>query len=391
MKIRNFIAICGIAVGAICISTACSNNAQNKETSSAGAESSTSAENVDYGKITLGKYKGIEIEVSDGSVTDEEVESRIQSALSTNPNRVSVTGRDKVENGDLVNIDFEGKMDGNTFDGGTFNGYELTIGSGSFIDGFEEQVIGMKKGETKDINLTFPDPYPSKPEYAGKPVVFKVKVNDIYTEEPAEFNDAWVEKVTEGKQKTTDEYRATVREELKNYKEMMATNEAQIAAINKVIADSTIELSEEGINKEVETINASLEKAAASYGMDFEQFKQVTGTTDESTRERAESFAKQRLVINEIFKRENMTLEDEDYKKIEEAEGKSKNELILEEGKEAVDEYVKSVKVVNFLVDNAVKKPVSTETTAAQSESASESKADTKAESSESKKESSSN
>ena len=317
MKIRNIVAVCGIVVGAVFMSTACSNNAKNKEIGASEADSSKSAESVDYGKVTLGKYKGIEIEVSDPAVTDAEVESRIQSALSTSPNRVSITVRDKVENGDLVNIDFEGKMDGNTFDGGTFNGYELTIGSGSFIEGFEEQVIGMKKGETKDINLTFPDPYPNKPDYAGKPVVFKVKVNDIYTEEPAEFNNAWVERVTEGKQKTTEEYRAAVKEELKKYKEMMETTEAQIAAINKVMADSTFELSEAGINKEVETINASLQKAAASYGMDFEQFKQATGTTDESTRERAESFAKQRLVINEIFNKENMKLEDEDYKKVE--------------------------------------------------------------------------
>ena len=387
MKIRNIVAVCGIVVGAVFMSTACSNNAKNKEIGAGEADSSKSAESVDYGKVTLGKYKGIEIEVSDPAVTDAEVESRIQSALSTSPNRVSITGRDKVENGDLVNIDFEGKMDGNTFDGGTFNGYELTIGSGSFIEGFEEQVIGMKKGETKDINLTFPDPYPNKPDYAGKPVVFKVKVNDIYTEEPAEFNNAWVERVTEGKQKTTEEYRAAVKEELKKYKEMMETTEAQIAAINKVMADSTFELSEAGINKEVETINASLQKAAASYGMDFEQFKQATGTTDESTRERAESFAKQRLVINEIFNKENMKLEDEDYKKVEESEGKTKNELILEEGQEAVDEYVKSVKVVNFLVDNAVKKVVNVDATAAQSESASESKA----ESTEAAKESSSN
>ena len=218
MKIRNIVAVCGIVVGAVFMSTACSNNAKNKEIGASEADSSKSAESVDYGKVTLGKYKGIEIEVSDPAVTDAEVESRIQSALSTSPNRVSITGRDKVENGDLVNIDFEGKMDGKTFDGGTFNGYELTIGSGSFIEGFEEQVIGMKKGETKDINLTFPDPYPNKPDYAGKPVVFKVKVNDIYTEEPAEFNNAWVERVTEGKQKTTEEYRAAVKEELKSTK-----------------------------------------------------------------------------------------------------------------------------------------------------------------------------
>ena len=144
MKIRNIVAVCGIVVGAVFMSTACSNNAKNKEIGASEADSSKSAESVDYGKVTLGKYKGIEIEVSDPAVTDAEVESRIQSALSTSPNRVSITGRDKVENGDLVNIDFEGKMDGNTFDGGTFNGYELTIGSGSFIEGFEEQVIGMK-------------------------------------------------------------------------------------------------------------------------------------------------------------------------------------------------------------------------------------------------------
>lgn len=381
MKIRNIVAVCGVAALAVVAGTACSNKSQeNKETSSA----SDAAENIDYGKIIkLGEYKGLKLEVIDTVVTDDEIESRIKATLSMNPEKIPVEGR-AVENGDIVNIDFEGKLDGVAFDGGTFKGYDLTIGSGSFIPGFEEQVIGMKKGETKDLDITFPDPYENNPDLAGKATVFTVTLNEIYKETPAELTDAWVERVTMGQQKTVAEYREAIKTEIEKYKKDNSDTEAQIAAMEQVIENSEFELSEEGINKEYTDMKAEYEKMATAYGMDIKQFAELSNMTEEEfdvkLKENAENRAKQKLIIDEIFKKEKMSLEDADYADLEEQTGMAKNDLYLQYGQSMVDDYVKTVKVEQFMVDNATKtiKPAQSPevVTEAQTKAQTESKAD---------------
>ena len=382
MKIRNIVAVCGVAALAVVAGTACSNKSQeNKETSSA----SDAAENIDYGKIVkLGEYKGLKLEVIDTVVTDDEIESRIKATLSMNPEKIPVEGR-AVENGDIVNIDFEGKLDGVAFDGGTFKGYDLTIGSGSFIPGFEEQVIGMKKGETKDLDITFPDPYENNPDLAGKATVFTVTLNEIYKETPAELTDAWVERVTMGQQKTVAEYREAIKTEIEKYKKDNSDTEAQIAAMEQVIENSEFELSEEGINKEYTDMKAEYEKMATAYGMDIKQFAELSNMTEEEVdvklKENAENRAKQKLIIDEIFKKEKMSLEDADYADLEEQTGMAKNDLYLQYGQSMVEDYVKTVKVEQFMVDNATKtiKPAQSPevVTEAQTKAQTESKADT--------------
>lgn len=381
MKIRNIVAVCGVAALAVVAGTACSNKSQEKkETSSA----SDAAENIDYGKIVkLGEYKGLKLEVIDTVVTDDEIESRIKATLSMNPDKIPVKDR-AVENGDIVNIDFEGKLDGVAFDGGTFKGYDLTIGSGSFIPGFEEQVIGMKKGETKDLDITFPDPYENNPDLAGKATVFTVTLNEIYKETPAELTDAWVERVTMGQQKTVAEYREAIKTEIEKYKKDNSDTEAQIAAMEQVIENSEFELSEEGINKEYTDMKAEYEKMATAYGMDIKQFAELSNMTEEEfdvkLKENAENRAKQKLIIDEIFKKEKMSLEDADYADLEEQTGMAKNDLYLQYGQSMVDDYVKTVKVEQFMVDNATKtiKPAQSPEvmTEAQTKAQTESKAD---------------
>ena len=381
MKIRNIVAVCGVAALAVVAGTACSNKSQeNKETSSA----SDAAENIDYGKIVkLGEYKGLKLEVIDTVVTDDEIESRIKATLSMNPEKIPVEGR-AVENGDIVNIDFEGKLDGVAFDGGTFKGYDLTIGSGSFIPGFEEQVIGMKKGETKDLDITFPDPYENNPDLAGKATVFTVTLNGIYKETPAELTDAWVERVTMGQQKTVAEYREAIKTEIEKYKKDNSDTEAQIAAMEQVIENSEFELSEEGINKEYTDMKAEYEKMATAYGMDIKQFAELNNMTeekfDDKLKENAKNRAKQKLIIDEIFKKEKMSLEDADYADLEEQTGMAKNDLYLQHGQAMIDDYVKTVKVEQFMVDNATKtiKPAQSPEvmTEAQTKAQTESKAD---------------
>ena len=315
------------------------------------------------------------LEVSDANVTDDEVESRIQSIVAMNPEKTAVEGR-AVENGDVVNIDFEGKIDGTAFEGGTAKGYDLTIGSGSFIPGFEEQIIGMNKGETRDLNLTFPTPYDNNPDLAGKATVFTVTVNEISKETPAEFNDAFVERVTQGQQKTTAEFRDAIKAEISKYKKESSDTEAQFAALSKVIEDSTFELSDDGVNKELEDIKKQYEQMATSLGMDMKKLAEQNNMTEEEfnakLKESAENRAKQKLVIDAIFEKENMALEDADYAKLEELSGMKKNDLVLQYGQELIDDNVKSIKVEKFLTDNAVKTIRSAESTAVAPEPVSE-------------------
>lgn len=389
MKIKNVVAICGITACVVLTGTACNLMSNYKE------ESKAEKDSVDYGKVTLGEYKGLELEVTDPNVTQDEVESRIKSMVAMNPDKIAIEGR-AVENGDLVNIDFVGKLDGKEFDGGAAQGYDLVIGSGSFIPGFEEQIIGMNTGEIKDLNLTFPDPYDNNPDLAGKATVFTVTLNGIYSETPAEFDNAWVERVTKGEQKGTEEYRNSVREELEKYKKESSDMEAQITAINKVIENSQFELSEAGINKELEDIKKQYEQMAASYGIDMAKFAEINNMTqeefDKKMKENAETKAKQKLVVDEIFKKENMSLEDADYATIEELSGMAKNDLILQYGQEFIDKEVKAMKVEKFIVDNAVKtiKPVETTAFSPQA-SVEESETSAEAESTEAVPESSSN
>ena len=185
--------IAGICLAAA-VAVAASGCGKKTETESTAAESAA-AETEEYvaeSSVKLGEYKGIAVTVTEASVTDEEVENQIQQVLNSKAEYREVDRA--AQTGDQVNIDYKGLLDGEAFEGGTAEGYDLTLGSGSFIDGFEDGLVGAVKGDQKDLNLTFPDPYPNNPDLAGKEVVFEVTVNAVKERSIPELTDEFVKK-----------------------------------------------------------------------------------------------------------------------------------------------------------------------------------------------------
>ena len=190
-------------------------------------------------KVVLGDYKNLEVVSNVSAITDEDVDNYIDYMLSMSPELVEVTDRDVVEIGDVANIDYEGKKDGVAFDGGTAQGYDLGIGSGSFIEGFEEGLVGVKKGETVDLNLTFPENYHSA-DLAGAEVVFTVTVNAIYEEATPEFTDEYVAGLGIENVATVAEYREYLRTMMVEAEEEYALQDVQTQVISMVTENATV-------------------------------------------------------------------------------------------------------------------------------------------------------
>ncbi len=353
--------------------SACSLFNKNGETGTTAAESS-SLQAVDetealtkvddYGTVKLGQYKGIELVVENTEVTDEEVESQIQSLLANNPNRTEVTDR-PAQLGDIANINFVGKKDGVEFNGGSGENFDLTLGSNQFIAGFEEGLVGLNKGDTKTLELTFPEDYHAA-DLAGAAVTFDVTVNGIYAESPAELTDEWVKNMTGGAQNTVDEYRAFLKESLAETKQNNAEQSAQQQALNLVMETAEYTPNPDAIEYEFKNIVNQYKSMANSSGQSYADFVKAyyNMTTEEietELRTYAEQIVKQKLVIEEIFKQENMSLTDEDYARLTELYGMDKETLIAEYGQEDIDYSAKTYKVVQFIVDNAEKTEKETE------------------------------
>lgn len=254
--------------------------------------------------VTLGTYFGIEVEAA----TKEEIEQYIADALAANVERVAITDR-AVKNGDITIIDYAGFKGEEQFEGGTATDAELIIGSGSFIDGFEEGLIGAEIGKEVSLNLTFPENYRSE-DLAGAEVVFKVTVKEIYEEVTPEFNDAFVQKISE--YKTTDEYRAFVKEDITNQKKYYTVKDT-------IIKNTEFALyPEESIASTANSMKSEYETYASYYGMDYETFvSYVFGMTQEQFDLQIDNFAREveeeRMVFLKIAQTENMTLSDEMY------------------------------------------------------------------------------
>lgn len=311
----------------------------------------------DYGTAELGKYVGVEIPNIDTSVSDQDVEEQINTELTQDPDVVEVTDR-AVQEGDTVNIDYTGTKDGVAFDGGSATGYNLVIGSNSFIEGFEAGLIGHSIGEDVKLDLTFPKDY-NNADLAGAAVVFDVKINSISVSSPATLTDEWVNKHTNGEQKTVDEFKAAVKANLEEQRSKSAKSQDQYNAIAAVIADSKFEMKDEAIDFEYNNIYKPIDNMITQYGMDLDQYASAYGmSADElktQIRNQAESYVKQVIVTREIYKKEKMSLTDEDYQVVVDLNGGSltKDELIQQYGKDEVEETAKTYKVVNFILDNA--------------------------------------
>ena len=314
--------------------------------------------------VTLGDYKGLEVVSTVQSIGDEEVDSYIEYMLSSTSGELEeVTDRDVIENGDVANIDYVGKKDGVAFDGGTAEGYELGIGSGSFIPGFEEGLVGVKKGETVDIELTFPENYRA-PDLAGAEVVFTVTVNGIYKEIKPEFNDAFVAELAIENVSTTEEYRSYLKNMMEENEKQYALQDVQTQLLAMVTENATVSGTPQELVDRFYQVNINnMTYNAMMYGMDLQTFVSSHYGLDEESFEAetvaaAEESAKQALVCLKIASEENIVVTEEEVNAAVEESYAEYGYPSAEEFKATIDmdEYKDSLllnKIVDFLVENA--------------------------------------
>lgn len=311
--------------------------------------------NIDNGKVTLGEYKGIEVTKDPVEVTDEELQQAIDQDLAAHEKKVDVDR--EVKDGDVVNIDYAGTKDGVAFDGGTAKGYDLTIGSNQFIDGFEDGLIGAKKGDKVSLNVTFPENYQNK-DLAGKPVVFEVTVNSVQEKQVPELNDAYVQENT--KSKTVDEYKEETKQTLLKSKNDATEQKVKNDIYTAISANCKVEPEQKAIDANYDNLIARYTNQAAAYGMDFTTFiTAFTGMKEEdfktAAKTQAEEIVKQRLIVNAIAEKEKLAVTDDDRKEVATELGyENAEELIKAEGQFEVDDYVMNNKVMEYLMQNAV-------------------------------------
>lgn len=315
--------------------------------------------------VTLGQYKGVEVELLEPEVTQESVDEYIEYVLSSHAQSSPVTGR-SAQNGDIVNIDFEGKLDGVAFEGGSAKGFDLTIGAGGFIEGFEDAVVGMEIGETKDADLKFPDSYQNNPDLEGKDVVFTFTLNSISEQVIPDLNDEFVAGLGIDGCATVEDYTKFIRDGLMEQANAAFQEEKTSAAIAVVEANVTFEPAPEGMtNRMKETLMDTVSSYAQMYGMSVEDYVAAAygGSADayeEIILEEAGKMAQRYLMIGAIADAEGIAITDEELDQILEEEaanfGYETEEYKEELDVEAYREYLLVQKVVGFLADNAVVK-----------------------------------
>ena len=262
-------------------------------------------------EVTLGQYKGVEVEKADASVSAEDVEAELKKVQEQNARLLTVEDRG-VEGGDQTVIDFEGFVDGKGFEGGKAEDYPLTIGSHSFIDTFEEQLIGKKIGEECEVNVTFPTEYHAA-DLAGKPATFKVTVKEIKVKELPELNDEFASEVSEFD--TLDEYKKDVEKKLVEKKEIEANSKNEDAVVAKVVENATMEIPDKMIDAQAENMVQDMARRMQSQGLSLDMYLKYTGMTVEQMKEQARPDAEKRirtrLVLEAVAKAENIQISDE--------------------------------------------------------------------------------
>lgn len=309
--------------------------------------------NVNLGSATVSEYRGVKINVAAPEVTDDEVDQKIQTNLNQNPNEVEVD-RAAAE-GDIVNIDYKGTKDGEAFDGGTAEGQDLTLGSGSMIDGFEDGLIGTKKGETKTLDLTFPEDYREE-SLAGQAVQFEVTVNSVKEKQDAVLDDAFVQRTSD--YQTVDEYKAGIRADLLAQKQKTADQEMEQDVLQDVIDNSEFKFSRNGLSVRYNQMLKQYTNQAKMYGMTLSQMAQANGMDEAGFKEyiysSVKEAAKQEIVVKDIAAKEGLdNITDEDTKAFAQANGMTKDTLVSLYGEDTVKEQVLQDKVLRFLASNA--------------------------------------
>lgn len=314
-------------------------------------------------EVTLGEYKGLTVDKVSTRVTQKEVDAKIQEEAEKNARTVVVEDR-AVENGDEVVLDFEGFVDGVAFEGGKGENYPLTIGSGSFIPGFEEQLVGVEAEKEVEVNVTFPEEYHAE-ELKGKEAVFKCTVHEIKTKELPEIDDEFAAEVSEFD--TLDEYKADVKAKIKEQKATDGKAKQEDQAVKQAIENATMEIPEAMIDTQARQIVDDFARRLQSQGLTMDQYMQFTGMTSQKLMEDAKPQAKQRietrLVLEAIAKAENIEISDEkldeEVAKMAEAykmEADKLKELMGEEEKKQMKEDMAVQEAITFLVENAVEK-----------------------------------
>lgn len=310
-------------------------------------------------EVQLGDYKGLEIEKQDSELTDEDLQEAIDHSLGHLADMV-VKEDGAVENGDTVNIDFDGYVDGEQFEGGQADGYDLEIGSGSFIPGFEDQLVGVKTGEEKDVVVTFPEEYHAE-ELAGKEATFKTKVNEIKYKEVPELDDEIANEL-DSDANSVDEYKENLRKRLSEKKAEEAENVEKEEAINKATDNATIDIPQAMIDTELDRMVQEFGQRIQQQGLDLQTYFQISGQDESQLREQMKDDAEQRiktnLTLSAIADKENIEANDEDIDKELEKMSKQFN-ISVEDIKntlgntDIIKNDVRIQKVIDLLRDNA--------------------------------------
>ncbi|HCV0320891.1 TPA: trigger factor [Staphylococcus aureus] len=310
-------------------------------------------------EVKLGDYKGLEIEKQETELSDDELQEAIDHSLGHLAEMV-VKEDGVVENGDTVNIDFSGSVDGEEFEGGQAEGYDLEIGSGSFIPGFEEQLEGMKVDEEKDVVVTFPEEYHAE-ELAGKEATFKTKVNEIKFKEVPELTDEIANEL-DAEANTVDEYKENLRERLAEQKATDAENVEKEEAITKATDNTTIDIPEAMVNTELDRMVSEFAQRIQQQGLDLQTYFQISGQDETQLREQMKDDAEQRvktnLTLTAIAEAEKIEATDEDIDKELEKMSKQFN-ISVEDIKntlgntDIIKNDVRIQKVIDLLRDNA--------------------------------------
>ena len=314
-------------------------------------------------EVTLGQYKGIEVDSFSTEVSAEEVEAKLAEEQNKNARTITVEGR-PVQDKDEVVLDFEGFVDGVAFEGGKGENYPLTIGSGSFIPGFEEQLIGVEPEQEVEVKVTFPEDYHAE-DLKGKDAVFKCTVHEIKAKELPELDDEFASEVSEFD--TLEEYKADVEKKLREEKESTGKRAQEDQAVNAIIANAEMDLPEAMIETEARQMLDNFAQRLQQQGLTFEQYMQFTGMTvdkmTEEMRPQAEKRIKTRLVLEAIVSAENIEVSDErldeEVAKMAEAYGMEVDKLKeymgdIEKEQMKLDMAVQDA--ITFVVENAVVK-----------------------------------
>ena len=358
MKKKMYLAVLALALALT--ATACGNNTgdgnnvKNEQTDKKKADTRLVSVKDLEKYVKLGEYKVITLDKVVSVISEDDLAAQIDENLMKAAEEIS----GGAEMGDLVTINFVGTKDGEAFDGGTANNYDLTLGSGGMIPGFEDGIVGMKKGETKDLNLTFPEDY-HEPSFAGEDVVFKITCQKVRRK--AELTDEWAAK--QGDYKSADAYRAAIKTQMEEAAQKAAEEELKNSAWLRVVDSSEVlEYPQEDIEKQKKEYRKITQRFADQAKMELEEFVKSQNMTMEqfeaSTQQYAELIVKQDLVIQAILDAENISLNDEECLEIQEeliknSGSKDLAEMIDRYGQEGVDEAIGLLRVEDFILKNA--------------------------------------